>query len=85
MACDFGGAGIRTTKDPSKNPILVTVMMVMMLCLVSFDNIHVHIIRVWSLSLADVAVIYISCSYGMMVVAFTSTPSVPNRKTFWLF
>jgi len=85
VACDFGGAGIRTTKDPSKNPILVTVMMIMMLCLVSFDNIHVHIIRVWSMSLVDVAVIYISCSYGMMVVAFTSTPSVPNRKTLWLF
>jgi len=45
VACDFGGAGIRTTKDPSKNPILVTVMMIMMLCLVSFDNIHVHIIK----------------------------------------
>jgi len=38
VACDFGGAGVRTTKDPSKHPILVTVMM---LCTVSFDSIHV--------------------------------------------
>lgn len=37
------------------------------------------------MSLVDVGVIYIGCSYGMMVAAFTSTPfSVPNRKTFCL-
>lgn len=58
VACDFGGTGIRTTKDPSKNPILVAVMMIMMLCMVSFDNIDVYIFRLWSMSLVHVAVIH---------------------------